>query len=140
LVIQDKKPIGIFTERDVVKSLHRGAHLKKCKIKELMTKPVLSANLEMKIYQAYDLFERNRIRHLAVVNSNGEIVGIVTQTDITNSLGAEYFVEIKEVSKIMTKNVVTVKKGSLVRDAIHKMSELSISCIVVEKINYLLVY
>ncbi len=134
LVIQDKKPVGIFTERDVVRSLSIGVvYLEKCKISELMNKPVLSASIDMNIYQAYDLLEKNRLRHLAIVNSNGEIVGVVTQTDITNSIGVEYFVEIKEVSKIMTRNVLTFEKKEMVRDAIEEMAKLSISCIVVEE-------
>lgn len=134
--LQNKKIAGIFTERDVVRCLHAGIQLEKHKIKDVMTKHILTASPDINLYEAYDLLQHHKIRHLVVVDSKDKLVGVVTQTDLMNNLGLEYFVEVKEVAKIMTRNVVTVKKKNPVQDVINKMSMYSISCIVVEEDNF----
>ncbi len=134
--LQNKKIAGIFTERDVVRCLHAGIQLEKRKIKEVMTKHLLTATPDMNLYEAYDLLQHHKIRHLVVGDSKDKLVGVVTQTDLMNNLGLEYFVEIKKVSSIMTRNVITVEKGNSVQDAIDKMAKFSISCIVVEEDNF----
>ncbi|BCB97317.1 hypothetical protein JZK55_22390 [Dissulfurispira thermophila] len=133
VVVQGKKPVGIFTERDFVVAVHRQNHLDSTEIGKLMTVQPITANIDTNIYEAYSLLEINRIRHLIIVDSNGELAGVITQSDIMKNLGLEYFVEIKNISRIMTKNVVTVERNFLLRNAISKMAEYSISCIVVEK-------
>ncbi|MFH1562387.1 MAG: CBS domain-containing protein [Nitrospirota bacterium] len=133
IIIQNKKTVGIFTERDVVRCLYAGIQLEKHKIKDVMTKHIFTASPDMNLYEAYDLLQHHKIRHLVVVDSKGKLMGVVTQTDLMNNLGLEYFVEVKEVSKVMTRNVVTVGKENPVQDAIDKMSRFSISCIVIEE-------
>jgi PAS domain S-box-containing protein len=133
VVVQNKKPIGIFTERDFVLAVCRQTNPNGLGIKDLMSKQLITANIDTNIYEAYNLLETNRIRHLVIVDSNGELAGLITQSDIMKNLGVEYFVEIKNISKIMTKNIVTVEKGCLVRDAVLMMAEYAISCIVVEE-------
>lgn len=133
IVVENRKPVGIFTERDFVQAVYRGHHSSELEIRELMSKPVVTARSDTNIYEAYNLLETNKIRHLAIVNSRGDLVGLVTQSDIMKSLGAEYFVEIKSISKIMTKNVVSVGRSYLLRDAVSLMAKYSISCIVVEE-------
>ena len=132
VVAKDKKPVGIFTERDFVIAVHRQNRLDSLEIKELMTRQPITANIDTNIYEAYSLLETNRIRHLIIVDSSGDLSGVITQSDIMKNLGLEYFVEIKNISKIMTKNVVTAGKDFLLRDAISRMAEYSISCIVIE--------
>ncbi|MBI3591890.1 MAG: CBS domain-containing protein [Nitrospirae bacterium] len=136
VVTENKKPVGIFTERDFVQTVYRGNHSSMLEIRELMSKPVITARSDSNIYEAYNLLETNNIRHLVIVDSKNNLAGVITQSDIMKSLGVEYFLEIKNISKIMTKNVVTVEKGYLLSDAVSIMAQYSISCIVVEENKY----
>lgn len=131
VVLNDKHPIGIITERDLVLLASRGRTSKDVAIKEVMSSSVITANIEIDLFEAYRLLEMNNIRHLVVVDHNDEINGVVTQTDIINSLGLEYFIELKNISTIMTKHVVTLKKEDSTRDALSLMARHSISCVVV---------
>lgn len=133
VITQNEKPVGIFTERDVVLVADRRDHLADIQMKKFISRSVVTANSDMDLYEAYNLLQMRRIRHLVVMDSNAELAGMVTQTDISKALGAEYFIEFKSVSEIMTKDVVTIKKRCLVSDAISKMAKHSISCIVVEE-------
>ncbi|MCL4537773.1 MAG: CBS domain-containing protein [Nitrospirae bacterium] len=136
VVARHNKPVGIFTERDFVMAVHRQNHLDSLEIKELMSRQLIKANIDTNIYEAYSLLETNRIRHLVIIDSDGDLAGVITQSDIMKNLGVEYFVEVKNISKIMTKTVVTAGKEFMLRDAISRMAEYSISCIVVEKDRY----
>jgi CBS domain-containing protein len=136
VILEDKKPVGIFTERDVVWAVHQETPADSVEIRWLMSKPVLTVEGDIDILEVYHILTENKVRHLVVVDKGGEISGVVTNSDIVKSLGVEYFVEIKGIEKIMTKNVVTSMKGDLVKDALSKMREYSISSIVVEEDGY----
>lgn len=132
VVLRDNQPIGIFTERDLVFLASRGCASHDVAIKGVMSKSIITAGIEIDLFDAYRLLETNNIRHLVVVDHNGEIAGVVTQTDIINNLGLEYFIELKNISKVMTKHVVTLQKEDSVRAALAMMAKHSISCVVVE--------
>lgn len=86
IVAEDKRPVGIFTERDVVFAASKGDRFENMTIDKLMSKPVMTIRSETNIYEAYNFMLRHRMRHLVVVDSNGELAGVVTQTDILNTL------------------------------------------------------
>lgn len=132
VILRDKQPVGIFTERDLVFLASRDRIFNDVAIQEVMSKSVITADVEIDLFEAYRLLETNNIRHLVVVDHNNEIVGVVTQTDIINNLGLEYFIELKNISKIMTKHVATLQKEDSVRDALSMMAKHAISCVVVE--------
>ena len=136
VVLKDKRPVGIFTERDLVFLANRGGRFNGSLIRDVMSRSVITVGADINLYEGYVLLESNKIRHLVVVDCNEEIAGVVTQTDIINNLGFEYFIELKSISKIMTKNVVTVKKWLSVREVISVMADRSISCVVVEDRAY----
>lgn len=131
VIVEDKRAVGIFTERDIVRAANTGG-VRNVAIKELMSAPVITARNTVSIYEAYNILDTNSIRHLIVEGPQGELAGIVTQTDIINSLGFEYFVDLKNVSQIMTKAVKTLKRGHFVRDAVAVMVGQMVSCVIVE--------
>ncbi|MEK7812457.1 MAG: CBS domain-containing protein, partial [Candidatus Desantisbacteria bacterium] len=136
LVMDGKNLAGIFTERNLVHLLHQvdGAIGDK-NIEELMTTPVLTIKSNTTIYQAHDFLEKHGVRHLVVVLPDGMVAGVATQTDIIDNLETEYFLEHKDLSRIMTRNVVIMKKGQSVQDAIDIMTKVLISCVLVEDNN-----
>ncbi len=137
LVVIDKgKPVGILTERDLVLALNQRTPLHGLKTEDLMSPKVITANINIDIFEALDILGTNNIRHLVITDSRGTLSGIITQSDIRNNLGFECFVEIKQISKIMTKNVVTTELGTFLPDVISRMAEYAISCIVAVKDGY----
>ena len=136
VILEGRKPVGIITERDVVWAVHQETPADSVEVRWLMSKPVLTVGGEIDILEVYHILTKNMVRHLVVVDRKGEISGVVTASDIVKNLGVEYFVEIKNVKRIMTGNVVTSRKGDLVKDALSQMREYSISSIVIEEGGY----
>jgi len=85
LVITEKDaPLGIVTERDFV---HRalGKNLKKMKVSEIMTSPVMTAPPDTDLGRISAILTENRIRRVLISEGN-KLFGIVTQTDIVSQV------------------------------------------------------
>ena len=81
------KVIGIFTERDVINRIVlKGKDPKKTKIEDVMTKGPKTIGPDEPILKASEMMGKLNVRKLIVVNSKGEAIGIVSQTDIVKSL------------------------------------------------------
>lgn len=133
IVVENTMPLGIFTERNVVACADRNVDFASTRIGELMSSPVITAPGSVTIYEAFNLFAHTRIRHLVIVNAKGQISGVLTLSDLTAHLGIEYFVEVKKVSTIMNRSVVTIPSGRPVREALSLMAQHRMSCIFIEQ-------
>ncbi|MGD9022372.1 MAG: CBS domain-containing protein [Deltaproteobacteria bacterium] len=132
VVVEANKPIGIFTERNVVQVLaERGPDFDGREIRALMSSPVLTANQNVEVHIAYNLLVTHKIRRLVVVDDEGSVVGVITQSNLIEHLGYEYFIEIKKVSQIMTKILFTISKDMTVPQALRGMARESLSCLVI---------
>jgi len=88
VVIVDKdtgrKPIGIVTERDILSKIVNFRKPLETPIKEIMSSPVITISPDEPIEKAAEIMTENRIKKLPVVEK-GELVGIITLTDIVAS-------------------------------------------------------
>ena len=73
----DQKCIGIFTERDVIRVVAQGVNLD-TKIEKAMTSNVTTIGEEASLEEARRLIVEHAVRHLPVVNSQGELVGLLS--------------------------------------------------------------
>jgi signal-transduction protein with cAMP-binding, CBS, and nucleotidyltransferase domain len=84
IVTREKRPIGIVTERDLLKKiLATGRSTESTKVSEIMTLNPIVIEQDRPLGEAIDLMSRKKIRRL-LVTKEGEIVGIFTQRDILN--------------------------------------------------------
>ena len=82
LVITEKrKPVGIVTERDVLKRCCPDASCEEVKIREIMSKPLITVDVETPIGVAVESMVNKKIRRLLVTEGE-EVIGIVTQKDL----------------------------------------------------------
>jgi CBS domain-containing protein len=85
-VVDGRKIIGLITDRDiVVRGLAEGKNLESVRVDELMTKGVKSVREDATVTEALELMSRAEIRRVAVVNTNDELVGIVSIGDISTN-------------------------------------------------------
>jgi len=73
----DQKCIGIFTERDVLRVVAQSVNLD-TPIEEVMTSNVITIGEEASLEEARRLIVEHAVRHLPVVNSQGELVGLLS--------------------------------------------------------------
>lgn len=91
VVVDHEKPVGILTERDMLKRVICEARQSRTtRVLDLMSKPLVTASPDLAAGDAAKLmFERN-IKKLPVVE-NGRLAGLVTLTDILRSPGVVEF-------------------------------------------------
>ena len=93
VVLQDRKVIGIVSERDVVKTIARiGASALTTPVREAMTSRIITCGLNDSIDELMDSMTAGRFRHLPVIE-NGELAGIVSIGDVVKHRIAETVME-----------------------------------------------
>ena len=76
------KPIGIITERDLLKRIvSEGRNAKKTIVKEIMSSPLVVISLDTDLEEAACLMFEKKIKKLPVTEKN-RLVGVVSLTDI----------------------------------------------------------
>jgi diguanylate cyclase (GGDEF)-like protein/PAS domain S-box-containing protein len=80
--------LGIFTESDILKVTFEMRILEKIAIAQVMTnQPITARESQISdIAMAIQLLRQHRVRHLPIVDREGFLVGIVTQTSLLQSL------------------------------------------------------
>jgi CBS domain-containing protein len=82
VVVEDGGTVGIVSERDVVRRLHRvGADVLRLPVSELMTTDVISCEPTDGVDEIGAAMTERRIRHMPVLVA-GELAGIVTIGDV----------------------------------------------------------
>jgi CBS domain-containing protein len=82
VVVDGGRTVGIVSERDVVRRLHRdGGRVLELQVSELMTTDVISCEPTDSVDQIGAEMTERRIRHLPVL-AKGELAGIVTIGDV----------------------------------------------------------
>lgn len=89
IIVSEGKPIGILTERDLVKKIvAQGADARAVMAGEIMCSPVVSVPPEASLREAAALMLKSGVKRLPVI-SGEKLVGIITDTDLVSgsSLG-----------------------------------------------------
>jgi len=88
IVCEDDVPVGVISERDIVGLAYKlisGREGIPQAAKKLMSASVVSASSDGTLQDAIDLVEKHHIRHLPVVDGDGKLVGLLTQTDLMHA-------------------------------------------------------
>ena len=133
VVIQDKKPLGILTERDIIYLMGINIDFNTVNLQTVMRSPVIAVSEETEIPEAANLMVINSLRRLVVVDGEHKVIGIVTQTDIIKNLSIDSFISFKKVEQIMNRNIISVDEKDRLLNAVSLMVKNRISCILVMK-------
>ncbi len=90
VVEKDGNLSGIISERDIVwRVVARGKSLDKTKVKDVMTKKVITIDLDKGVEDLYETMKKIPFRHLPVQKGK-EIIGMVSSRDL------KYLLKLKE--------------------------------------------
>lgn len=105
---KEKLPVGIITERDILRILGKLTLDLLKPLSSFMSKPIITIQSNASLREAIQIMNSNRIRRLVVVNSKNKMLGIITEKDIfkeiskgqtliTSFIGENYPAEYREV-------------------------------------------
>ncbi|MBK1987202.1 PAS domain S-box protein [Sphaerospermopsis aphanizomenoides BCCUSP55] len=133
LVVQNKKLIGIFTERDIVRSTALGLNLEQATLAEVMIQnPVtIKKSKFTNIFVVLNLFRQYKTRHLVVVDEQDDLIGLVTPATVRQLLQAADLLKIRTIGEVMTSQVIKAPSTTSVLELARLMAEYSVSCVVI---------
>jgi CBS domain-containing protein len=129
IVLEDKTPLGIVTERDLLSSvLAIGRNPKEINVSSVMSTPLITIGPSESIKKAAQTMINKKGR-LAVIEEE-KLVGIITASDLIRSMPHAPETILK-VEDYMTKKVVTADKKATIYDAVKTMGEKRIGSVIV---------
>jgi CBS domain-containing protein len=85
LVVDEGHLVGVISERDYArKVILNGRSSKDTFIREIMTPSPITISCDTSVEDAMRTMTENRIRHLPVVNSEGNVAGVLSLGDLVN--------------------------------------------------------
>ena len=131
LVMEAGRAVGIWTEHDALAIDLSEPDALQRPIAEVMHAPVKTLHYRCTLGEAAMRFREAGVRHFLVVDDSGCHIGMITQSDVVNNQGIEYYVLLREVSTIV-KAVPLIVPGTLsLNDAARKMREQRLDALVV---------
>lgn len=107
-------------------------------IQEIMTKRVVTIEMDDKLSVVKDIFENSKFHHLLVIDED-KLFGIVSDRDLLKALSpnlgtmTETYKDAatlnKKVHQIMTRKPITLTPNATVKDAVNLFNTHRISCI-----------
>ena len=97
LVVLDKdtaNPVGIVSERDLVKNFQKILNREIVLVKDIMTSNIISCNLSASSKELMEVMTKKKIRHLPIIDNN-KLLGIVSIGDVVNRIIFNYEEETK---------------------------------------------
>ncbi|PSQ97275.1 MAG: CBS domain-containing protein [Bacteroidetes bacterium SW_9_63_38] len=82
MVMDGEEIVGIFTERDYMKSIALKGHSSKTTdVEEVMTTDVVTVQPDKPLEECLEVMTRFRFRHLPVVDENESLIGLISIGD-----------------------------------------------------------
>jgi diguanylate cyclase (GGDEF)-like protein len=88
VVVEGRLPVGIITERDIVRLLAEfltSRLFATIPVAEVMSAPVVTVTEDTTLFDALVVSNSQKIRHLPVVDGQGRMTGLVTQSDLAQA-------------------------------------------------------
>src|SRR5215207_4298014 len=90
LVVTDSedKPMGIVTERDLVRQVcTKDVSSNSIIVHHIMSSPIATIDANSSVEVAADIMIQDKVRHLIVMKGENKVIGIITSSDFIDYLG-----------------------------------------------------
>ena len=98
VIVDDMKPIGILTTKDVMHLIRHKSDLE-VEVSEYMSKPVDSIHKNSSIREALNFVKQKHYKRVVVVDDEGELAGIITQKELISLSYSKWAILMKEYQK-----------------------------------------
>ncbi len=135
IVVEGKRPVGIFTERDALRIIPESLNPAVTSVGAIMSIIPVLAPKHLDLFEAYHLCAQKGTRYLVVVDDAGDLYGIATDTDFLKVLGLNVFSGHEKIAEVMGGEKTSLTQTDTVSDAIAAMFRFNTRAIVVVEAN-----
>ena len=133
LIVENNRPVGIFTQQDVVEISAQRPNLEDLALREVMTHPVITLQ-ESKftdLFFTLNLLQHHRIRHLPLVDEENQLVGLLTYESLRQILRPVDLLRLRLVHEVMTANVLCAPANVSILAIARLMAENQVSSVMI---------
>ena len=94
--LESHYPVGIVSERDLVRNFKVILNNNTIKVKDVMTKNIIFCNKNTSSKELMEIMSKNKIRHIPIIEKN-KLLGIVSIGDVVNRIIENYAYETKHL-------------------------------------------
>ena len=94
--LESNYPVGIVSERDLVRNYKMILNNNTIKIKDVMTKNIIFCNKNSSSKELMEIMNENKIRHIPIMEQH-KLLGIVSIGDVVNRIIENYAYETKHL-------------------------------------------
>ncbi len=133
LITDQQRPVGIFTERDLVRLVASGQPTAAITIAMVMTPEVntIPADRVKDSLTPFNLMRQLQVRHLPVVDAGGRLKGLITKQSLRKTLTTPTLLKFKTVAEAMENQVICTPQSASVLQVARLMTEHTVSCVVI---------
>ena len=126
-------PVGIFTERDIVRVVASGQSLNN-------QTAAAAASSELVTISAADIttpanvFTRMRqhgLRHLPVISDKGALTGIITQQSLREALNLPALLKVRTVSEVVISKIISAPQSATAISVAKIMAQHDTTCVII---------
>ncbi|MCA1792065.1 MAG: CBS domain-containing protein, partial [Thioalkalivibrio sp.] len=117
IVDEDNKPVGIVTERDLLRRLlAKGLDARTTLVSEIMSSDLKLATVEDEVVDWLRMMSNERFRHLPVVDAEGRLINVMSQGDFVSYTWPQLLSQAKDFAsrKFMERFGLYLFIGSLI--------------------------
>ncbi|MBS1158567.1 MAG: hypothetical protein H6R15_986 [Proteobacteria bacterium] len=100
IVVDNDKPVGIVTERDLVRLMCLGSADKR-PVRAVMSAPLMTVPYDLDFSTAQVMMANCGIRHLVLVDAAGQLWGLASETDFRRHLGSGLLTLIQDLNTVV---------------------------------------
>ena len=133
LIVENNRPVGIFTEQNVVELSTQKPNLENLALHDVMIHPVITLQ-ESKftdLFFALNLLQHHRIRHLPLVDEENQLVGLLTYESLRQILRPVDLLRLRLVHEVMTTNVLCAPANVSILAIARLMAENQVSSVMI---------
>ena len=134
IIIKDKKPIGIITEKDIVKLFKNNTDFNDLAI-NYATKDLVTLHSTRLVQYALSIMIDNNIRKIIVINSNDEYVGCIEQEQIVYRFEEELEETHITIQKMINSSneAVIIDQDEDLEYALNMMAKYNLTSLLISK-------
>lgn len=121
VVVEDDKPVGIITERDLLHLICEGRADKK-RVRDVMSVPLLTQRFDLDFSAAQLMMSNQAVRHLILVDAAGDLKGVASESDFRRHLGFDTYQAIQSLSVVMDQGVELISPEQTLAVALQAMA------------------
>jgi len=120
------KCIGIVTECDIVNAI-AGQKISSC-LGDVASRPIKTISQDSSLFQARNSLAGNNVRHMGITDDSGVILGILSFTDILNSVEQQY---VEQLHGMLRDRDAALKNSTQNLQLAEKVIEASLDGIII---------